>query len=353
MIKSFPSDGLHRSSSEIDKKDRAKSRSYGASAEWSPSDYLSLGLLFYYENFNLPIYSENNSEQQRIFRTISISYRSWTEQFVISGETAFRSNSQITINTLNIKLDRYIKLAASIRYFTAGPQSLYSNNYSTQTDRKYGESGISAGLFIKTIFGKFDILFENFSFPEGSEYSSLSSSGRNTVLNYSLSGKSFTLSCRLKSGRINDQENAYLSFNNRNTFSIKSVLEYKLSKMLQLKSGFEYRNITDDIENDQGYYFFSGLSIRTSEKTDVKCRGIYYSSSFNTRLTEYENDLDGLTGIAIQCGRGFRYYILSRIRIGSNISVQAKYSFQVEDADQETINPSRSSAISLQAEVRF
>lgn len=354
IIKSFPSDGLHRSSSEIEKKDRAKSRIYGAAAEWYPSDQISLGLLYLYEAFSLPVYSEKSSESRSIFRTVSVTYRCWTNQFIISGETALRNNNaHVTVNTINIRLHHNLKFASSIRYFNAGAQSLYANNYSSQTSGKYKETGITAGLYIKTALGKFDIFYEYFSCPEGSGYSSFSSSGRNTVINYRISGKIFALSCRIKYSRISDQENANLSFGQRNTYSFKIVPEYILTRTLNLKSGFEYRSISGNEDNKPGYYFFSGFAIRPSENTDIKCRVIFFSSSFNTRLTEYENDLDGLTGITVLSGKGMRYYILGRIRPGNSISLQAKYSFQIEDSDQNNIIASRTSAVSLQAEIKF
>ena len=64
----------------------------------------------------------------------------------------------------------------------------------------------------------------------------------------------------------------------------------------------------------------------------VSARVVFFSTdSYETRLSEFENDLNGATSLPALSGRGIRWYVLAKYRPGISWDLSAKYSRLMRD----------------------
>jgi hypothetical protein len=111
-----------------------------------------------------------------------------------------------------------------------------------------------------------------------------------------------------------------------------------------------YANVRAD-DGEKGSLAFVGFSYRTEGVVSLKGRVIYYdTSSYESRLYEYEDDLPGRVSLDPLWGEGMRWYVLLGVR-GKKLGASAKFAQnQPADADGEE---SASSEFGLQLDFAF
>jgi hypothetical protein len=89
---------------------------------------------------------------------------------------------------------------------------------------------------------------------------------------------------------------------------------------------------------------------------DISARVIFYDTdSYDTRLYEYENDLDGVLTSALLYGNGFRWYLLAKYDMLPYLKLTLKYRehFKLKDNAANETNYSLDNNISMQIELKL
>jgi len=111
-----------------------------------------------------------------------------------------------------------------------------------------------------------------------------------------------------------------------------------------------YANVRAD-DNEKGSLVFAGFAYRTEGVVSLRGRVIYYdTSSYESRVYEYEDDLPGRVTLDPLWGEGMRWYVLLGVR-GKKLGASAKFA-QNRPADTDG-DESTSSEFGLQLDFAF
>ncbi|MCX6149357.1 MAG: helix-hairpin-helix domain-containing protein [Ignavibacteriales bacterium] len=331
-ISSLVIDGYHRTENEIAKKQIVNELFYGCHLNYSVKDLFSTGLLFYHSEFNIPFQPSNPFDIfGNNFNCFSFNYKLHLDNFFFSGEAAW-NNSLASINTVQLKLTNELTTVISIRSYPQDYFPLHSFGFGENSGSTINEFGIYTGINFKTKIGNFNFFFDQFKFPGATYNNPLPSKGIEFYLDYEVKPiKKVELNLRYK----NEQKEVAENFNTEKKLyprviqSLKTEIGYQVSSAIKLKSRFDYTNyfITDAGINEHGYMFYQDIKYKPSKQFSLNLRMIYFQTdSYNSRLYEYENDLNGVLANPVLFGTGIRWYFLAKYQLQKLITISIKYS---------------------------
>ncbi len=202
--------------------------------------------------------------------------------------------------------------------------------------------------------------YDQFKFPFSSFSSTLPLVGREIYVEYynRLFKKiEFIFKYRNEKKQVTINYNDSESIADRLLQNLKFEIKYRLSSILNLKSRFDYINqFIRQLPGEDGYFLLQDVNIKPVSKLNIFARVILYDTdSYDTRLYEYENDLDGVLSSALLYGQGFRWYLLVKYDLMPYLRLTLKYRehFKLkENAIYET-NYSLDNNISMQIELKL
>ena len=284
-------DGYHRTDNEIGKSNNAKEIFYGCRADYSLNELFSVGILFYHSEFNSPLQPSSVYDiKGNKFNCYSLAYSFELGNIYLFGETA-RNNSLSTINSMALKISKYISTIISVRYYPADYYPLHSSGVSESSTKN--ETGIYTGINVKTGIGTFNFFIDQYKFPGSTYYNPLPSSGREFYLNYEVRPLRNThLNFRYRNerkevtGSYSEQKKLY----DQLTQSTKSELEYNISKRIRLKSRFDYVNflISGTGINENGFMIYQDIKLNLHRNFSAYIRATFFQTdSYNSRVYQY------------------------------------------------------------------
>ncbi len=368
-------DGYHRTQSEIDRKNSGKERLYGGRLFYE-SKFLGttkLGLTYYNSEFDKPfeykgLYDFYGSKSN----ALGVDYDIVIKNVNVFGEWT-RSYTDIVGGVTGVKFLFY-KLADvvfMVRNYPKNFISLHSYGFGEQSGTSQNEFGIYSGIRFK--IGKLAVInayYDQYKFPYATFYNPVPTSGRDfmTYTQWNVT-RNLTLFTKYKNEIKEDVTSVVNSYGleedriyERGQTNYRLQFDYDIFKTFRVRSRFEY--VFVDYQGyhtaEKGLMFFSDF--RVVPFKDIVLDGrfiIFQTDSFDSRIYEYENELNGVVSNQGLYGKGRRWYLMLKYRPYKFLELSAKYAETIIEGAKSTgsgndeIMGDLKNRFSLQLDIKF
>lgn len=368
-------DGYHRTQSEINRKNSGKERLYGGRLFYE-SKFLGttkLGLTYYNSEFDKPfeykgLYDFYGSKSN----ALGVDYDIVIKNVNIFGEWT-RSYTDIVGGVTGVKFLFY-KLADvvfMVRNYPKNFISLHSYGFGEQSGTSQNEFGIYSGIRFK--IGKLAVInayYDQYKFPYATFYNPVPTSGRDfmTYTQWNVT-RNLTLFTKYKNEIKEDVTSVVNSYGleedriyERGQTNYRLQFDYDIFKTFRVRSRFEY--VFVDYQGyhtaEKGLMFFSDF--RVVPFKDIVLDGrfiIFQTDSFDSRIYEYENELNGVVSNQGLYGKGRRWYLMLKYRPYKFLELSAKYAETIIEGAKSTgsgndeIMGDLKNRFSLQLDIKF
>ncbi|NME66465.1 hypothetical protein [Flammeovirga aprica] len=330
------SNGLHRTSREIDKRSQISLRSLGGRVE-SNFDALNIGLNFLTNEYSNYIDSGVRKDSLSVFKgtqsaNLSVDFNYYWRNLSFFSEIAHSNfGGTAYIFSSYISLKKGFDLVFSFRDYAHNYISLFGNSLSESTNTT-NEDGFYFGFKWKK--GKKFLLegyLDLYSFPFPTY--------RNTV---GVEGFEFRSRSKLK---LNENSTLFLNlsmFERGKYITLedyhKPVLIHETSQKATLGAIIQDRKITlkptvqvhyyKGKEDSFGYLLAQDLSTSLFDDLKLDTRIAYFSTDdYNSRLYSYEKNLQYVFSFPPYYGKGWKNYVLLKYRISRRFRLIGRWSY--------------------------
>jgi len=320
-IFSTPEDGLHRTESEIGKRNSAREKMMGGRIDYISGKKFKTGLLYYQSEFSNSFHPTSVFDiSGNKFSYTSAYYDFYTNNINLFGEVVYSGTSVASINSVQIAITQRFTFITSVRSYPRNFISLHGFGFGENSGATTNEFGIYTGFKWRTPIGPLNLYYDQFKFPYATFNNPVPSQGNEYLLDFlSKPLKGFSLRLRYKyeykdvTETIDNNERLV----KRLKQAIRTELIYNISKKLRLKGRFEYNSVRISAiqESEDGYLFFQDIRYSPTSNFNLYGRIIFFrTDSFNSAIYEYENNLTGVLTNLAMFGEGMRWYILLRYK---------------------------------------
>ncbi len=245
-----------------------------------------------------------------------------------------------------------VEIATVFRTYDRDYYNLRASSFSG--DDPWNERGVYLGLQTRVTDSKLNLYVDGFQRPGPGRGESFPKSGYEAVASVERKhGNGVTTKFR---GKLTKREDSVAD--PADPYARKSVTSSRQTYYgdvnwdpgRPLSFRLRYGNVRAD-NGEKGSLVFAGFAYRTEGVVSLKGRVIYYdTSSYESRVYEYEDDLPGRVSLDPLWGEGMRWYVLLGVR-GKKLGASAKFAQnQPADADGEE---GASSEFGLQLDFAF
>lgn len=329
--------GLHRTTSEIENRNRLNSSIYGANIQYNTRNF-NLGFTSYKTYFSTPFAIGKSLYEQYEFRGSSLTNFGFYYDYAFKntyffGETAYSLNSGYgIINGLMTSLSPRVSLVLLHRKYTKNYHSFFNQSVA-EASNAVNENGFYAAMSLK-FDSKWDLFIYSdfFKFPWLKFRVDAPSAGYEILaqLNYKMN-KKFKISTRFKQ-QLREENRADLE----DAFGLETVdkQNFRFELIYTLNDRFTLRNRAEVVRYQKGYSmhemgFLSYQDIiykPLSSKLSGNLRfGIFDTESFNSRIYAYENDVLYSYSVPAYQGKGIRFYSNVRYTFFRGLDLWLRY----------------------------
>ena len=332
-IISTPTDGFHRTESEITKKHAAEEKLFGARIDYEHKGFLRTGILYYQSGFSnnfLP--SSVFDLKGREFNYTSFFYDFYHNNINLFGEFAYNGTSVASINSFQFFIGRDFSFLTSVRSYPRNYISLHGYAFGERSGATTNEFGIYTGIKWRTPIGLINFYYDQFKFPFATFSNPLPSNGDEFLADI-ISKPLYQLETRIRYKYENKDINTVIDNTKQLVKRLRQVIRfeliYNLTKKLRLRGRFEYNNYKVAQINavEDGYLFYQDVRFSPTNNFNFYARIIFFrTDSFNSAIYEYENDLTGVLTNSALYGEGIRWYLILRYKPMRLFTLSLKYS---------------------------
>jgi hypothetical protein len=350
---SLQTSGYHRTLSEILDRHSLKELFTGTSLTYF-SKHLITGVVITSQGFNLPILPENNPYSTYKFRGQRNFNAGWNysislKNFIFFGENVFNStNSFALLNGVLTSLDSRTSLGFLTRTYSKKFPSLKSNAFGVNGINN-NESGNYIGLHYKVLRTlNYSSYIDVYSFPylkyrvdkPSYGYDHFHQLEFNPVKKFSS-----TFKYRSKMKQLNG-ENSFIGLTKLKNLTYENI---RISIRFKPDNTWEYSmrvevlsEFSNGIKSGKGTMVSQGIFYHPIGKAiSMNIRyAIFNCPEFNTRIYEYENDVQGAFSIPFYYGTGSRFYTNITFKLNRTFTASMRYSISWLDESTQTISDS-------------
>ena len=340
-------DGYHRSDYEQESAKKLKEKNFGAGLSYNFSGFKISGLYSTYKfspGFENNIYTIGDSKKRRQYfafngdgiSLVAFSYRGGIGDLNLSGE--YSSNLNGSAGTSHAVYYSKEKINIGFRYW------LLDKNFQSPEGRAFDNSdafprGVR-GYFAGIQFN----LFEAFTVSAFKQYEKnlwrtyfepLPSQQSDWVTQIDWNAGKVSSYLRFRSRTTEELAGSQLPRVNSVQKSIRAQVNYSPSKPVRLRTRLEHTFFEGNDERgllffqDLIYYFGDGFSLNTRWS-------FFKTTSYDSRLYEYESDLPGSFSNTALSGNGNKFYLLFNWKMNNSIQIWTKWRYVVKLNQQET-----------------
>jgi len=332
-IFSTPEDGLHRTESEIRKRNSAHEKMMGGRIDYISSKKFKTGLLYYQSEFSNSFHSSSVYDiSGNKFYYTSAYYDFYLSNINLFGEVVYNGTSVASINSVQIAITQGFTFITSVRSYPRNFISLHGFGFGERSGATTNEFGIYTGFKWRTSIGLLNFYYDQFKFPYATYANPLPSEGNEYLVDF-LSKPLKGFSLRLRYKYENKDVTKVIENNDRLVKRLKQQIRteliYQISKKLRLKGRFEYNSfrISAINETEDGYLFLQDIRYSPTSNFNLYGRVIFFrTDSFNSVIYQYENNLTGVLTNLAMFGEGMRWYILVRYKPLRMFTLSLKFS---------------------------
>ncbi|MFA3781673.1 ComEA family DNA-binding protein [Melioribacteraceae bacterium 4301-Me] len=333
FVTSMPIDGYHRTFTEINKKKRLKRKIYGSMLSYTLNSNIGIGFLYYKVKFGNLLYNDAYYKPKGDeFEFYSLDYHAFLKSVSFSGEFSYNNISVASINNIEINITPHFSLVSSFRNYPHNYINLFSNGFGGKNGTQ-NEIGFYTGFKLKTYAGVINFYYDQFKFPYPTNSNSMPSSGKEFLIYYyAIPFEKTKLFFKYKNenkevAKLYSDENI---IDNQLTQNIRLDFIYEINKFLSLKSRIESIFLSfskTKNNNEKGFLVYQDVRISPASNLLIDLRTTFFKTdSFNSRIYEYENDLDGVITNPPLYGEGIRWYLYAKYKLPFNLIISLKYS---------------------------
>jgi hypothetical protein len=338
--------GLHRTPSELEKKNILQEQLYGGRVEYKSYHFQAgaLGYVTSYEhplNRNLSEYNKFEFNGQQLF-VMAADYNYIRRNMNIFGEIARSDNGGLAmLQGMLITPAPNLSLGINYRNYQKNYQSLYASGFgeSSKTANEQGlYAGIETRLHPKWIFNGY---VDMFSFPWLRYRVDAPSNGHDMLaqITYRHSRTaSFYFRYRQKNKFLNGTESLIrdIVLTEKNNYRIHA--QYAISPSVTLKNRAEFVTYIIDGNPKNGFMLYQDVTWRPKQTPwALSVRyALFDTDTYDERIYVYENDVLYAYSIPSYYYKGSRAYVLVKYSLGRNIDLWFRYA-QTYYSNRQTI----------------
>ncbi len=366
FVISTPVDGMHRTQSELNRKNTLLEKTFGISLKYNFLPNLSTEFLYYKTNFGNSFTSNSAFDiSGNEFEFYSFSYSSFWKSVFVTGEFCYNRISAASINNIEIAVSKDFTFVSSFRNYPRNFVNIYSNGMGERSGTQ-NEIGFYTGFKLKTAVGTINFYYDQFKFPYATYYNPVPTSGREFLVYYYVRPFNKTvLTLKYK----NENKEVAKVYSNENIIdnqiiqNIRLDLTYTANKFVTLKTRLEsvflsFTKTKDDAE--KGFLVFQDVRIKPFSSLLLYLRAAFFKTdSYNSRVYEFENDLTGIVTNPPLYGKGLRWYLVAKYSLPLGITISMKYSELYEPEERtlgsgySEINSNLDNSLNLQLDVKL
>lgn len=322
---SITQNGLHRTISESNRRKRIEETIIGSDLKFKSAN-LEIGFSNVYQKYNLALlkdtlpYNLFDFRGKDLFNT-SLYYSWGFKNIILFGEyiPKKKSENSAIINGVLVALDKRSNLTLLYRSYGKGFHSFYNNAFSNGS-KVQNETGLFIGYTnVITKQWSFNTYLDLYYYPWLKFQVDKPSKGNDFLmqLNFKPSKKiEFYVRYRQRLKEENNQEDRNTAVTNlsaNNQHNLRLNFRSNLSDRFLIKTRIEVVNIHKNNNSpEKGILMYQDLSI-SSKSNNLKLimrYAMFQTSSFDTRIYAYENNVTGVYSIPSYYSKGTKVYAL-------------------------------------------
>ena len=331
--------GLHRTNSEIARKDALNEIIYGGNLRYEKNQ-LTLGVAGVYQGYDRLFARDTLPYNQFDFRgrgTVGISadYSYVFRNFSFFGELSHTTHSGgfANIHGVLFSLDRYVSMSLIYRDYNRDYQTFYNAGFA-EGSRTQNEKGIYAGL--KTNLSRsffINSYVDIFKFPWLRYQVDAPSEGHEIMIQPTYKpSRSLEIYARfreqLRQKNSRDTDGTITPIEDVLQRNYRINFNYKVSDAVRLKSRIEYVTVDrPSVGQEDGIIFTQDILFKPkSFPLDVSLRyALFDTDSYDTRIYTYENNALYVFSVPAYFNRGSRAYVLVRYTFLRRFDLWVRY----------------------------
>jgi hypothetical protein len=340
VVTHLASDDLHRSETELAKRDRLREKTIGGRMTLDFGKGIKLGISGFSSRFEDMVRLSGPFGFQGNRTSASGLDGLYTDGSVSAFAEIAQDHSRAlaAVAGFSATLRQDLSVAFLLRSYSKTYNNFHSSGFSETGDGCKNESGVYAGLTYHPIpWLRIAAYVDQFTFPWRTFGSLMTSRGHEYYFEADL-GVRGNVGIELQI-RQKDKAESNTSFDiaethptggestGRSTYRVKFRFEPTGSLRWQncvemVTVGLEHESV-----QERGMLFFQDLTADFAGDLSVSIRAVaFHTDSYGSRVYEYEADLPGAYASPALFERGFRCYILGRYRWGRTLALAVKYS---------------------------
>jgi hypothetical protein len=371
-ISSRPTDGYHRSESELRKKNQSIEKMFGGRIDYQLGRRVGLGLMHYQSKFNnrLALNSSFKSFEDSYDYT-SFDFNVYIETLNLYGEISRDKNNVFAaLIGLQSGIGRAVDFVVLFRNYPARFLNLHGYGFGERNGLTRNETGIYSGVKVATQYGRINFYYDHFYFPYPLTNDRTLTKGYEFLTEYvspTFAGTTFLVRYKYENKEVN--EKGVDSYNRTQRYSLNRLqqnLRFEVQKVLPENARLRFRTEIVDVyytklkPHEIGYLVFGDIRVEPIRNLKISSRYIYFQTqSYESRVYEFENDLTGVLYNPGLYGRGMRWYIVAQYKIWRMFTLSFKYAETYRDdvkrisSGDSEINNNLDNRLSLQVEFRL
>ncbi|MBL8007412.1 MAG: helix-hairpin-helix domain-containing protein [Ignavibacteria bacterium] len=351
-ISGFYYDGYHRTSSEIQRKNSVKEKLTGGRITFN-REGLTLGVTYWRSRFSKPVIKDS-LQQLFNFSGNSANMTGADYDFVVRNITVYgewarsQTGAVASINSLQFTFFRIADILFSYRNYPYDFAPVHSAGFGERSGNTRNERGFYAGISFKPFKGiDINAYFDQFKFPYRSFAEPVSVSGNDFLACAEWKADKGMMFILKYKSEISEETKATFDeygrsikrVDSRNQINVRAGMIYQVNRNFRLRSRFEFVNVDYGHygSDNKGMLFYSDIRLNPLNRLTLDFRYIIFDTdNYDSRIYEFENDIEGVMTNVPLYGNGRRLYLLINYAPFSYIRFSGKYSETYIDGVKNT-----------------
>ncbi|UCE06876.1 MAG: helix-hairpin-helix domain-containing protein [bacterium] len=356
-VLNFYTTGYHRTSIELEKKDRLTEQLVGSRFYIKPAPYFSLGITYYRSLFDHAAAIQEEVKHRFSFRgrvneVIGIDYNLTLGRFNVLSELARSSHNGFGL-LIGILMDAHpLELLILARNYSKNFISFHGSSFSEGSGHPQNEQGIYFGFRYKPLKNiELNLYFDQFKFPWRTYFVPMPSMGKDFLLRCEHKPiKNLLLSFQFKYAQKEEYFGTSKIIIPRNQKNLRFQLEFQpwtaikfrhriektwvsYNKYIQIQYGYP--------DHFEGILIYQDVILKFNKNFNMAARiTLFDTDDYESRLYQFEHDVPGMLTNQMLFGMGNRWYM----KIQWNVKKSIKFSIKFGSTQYHHVNSIGSNA---------
>jgi len=337
-VSSFPTDGYHRTPTEIAKKRAAMEQIVGANVSVNRTNW-HIGATTVYYDYDVTVIPNSYIYNHFAFTgksnsNYSLDFRFRLGDAIFYGEQAFAQNGATAmLYGVQILIDEHLYANVLYRRYAKDYHALYGNALGENSQNNNEEGFYMGWNWNPGGLWRFSSYYDIFRFPWLRYRADAPTFGQDAMLQVDYTPSRNTkmyIQARYKDKEENAAGTVVSTVTPVKTTSLKMVFSHQIVERCRIGNHLEVKNYQKDNVTSKGYFLAQDVSttVNTFKRYPLQITlryAFFDTDDYNSRVYSYENDM--LYGFSIPAfyEQGTRLYLLLKYTLGKHFDLRFKY----------------------------